>query len=127
VSIDVEEVAVRTGTTTDWAAATAPVLAAGEVGIDLTTREVRVGDGTNAFPDLGGIGPALVSVTLVAGTKATADAKIKTSSRIVPVVVALGTVTAPKEQRVTKTAGTGFTITSADATDTSTLDVLIWH
>jgi hypothetical protein len=50
--IDVEEVAVRSGTTAAWAAAGAPVLARGELGIDLDAGEVRIGDGASAFADL---------------------------------------------------------------------------
>lgn len=50
--IDVEEVAVRSGTTAAWADAGAPTLGNGELGIDLDTHEVRIGDGTSVFADL---------------------------------------------------------------------------
>jgi hypothetical protein len=50
--IDVEEVAVRSGTTAAWAAAGAPTLGNGELGIDLDTHEIRIGDGTSVFADL---------------------------------------------------------------------------
>jgi hypothetical protein len=50
--VDVEEVTVRSGTTAAWAAAGAPILGVGELRINLTTREVRVGDGVTAFAGL---------------------------------------------------------------------------
>lgn len=127
MAIDVEEVAVRSGTTAEWAAAAAPVLALGEVGIDNTTGEIKVGDGTTAFALLVGATPAKRSVTLVGGTKATADTRIRAGSVIVPVHHTLGTVAAAKVLTVTRSAGVSYTITSTDATDTSVLDVLIWY
>jgi len=58
--------------------------------------------------------------TLVGGTKVVANTSVTASSRILLTVQSLGTVTAPKAIGVTaRTAGTSFTITSADATDTS--------
>lgn len=59
----IHTVSVRAGTTAEWADTdatdqeAAPVLAAGELGIDITTGVVKVGDGTTAFPSLtGGVG-----------------------------------------------------------------------
>lgn len=121
---DVEEVPLRTGATADMAAV---VLAEGELGLDLTTRQLRVGDGTTAFADLSDLTPTHVDVVLVAGTKTTADTKIKATSRVVPVVHTLGTVAAPKTMRVTLNAGVSFVVTSEDATDTSTVRCLVWH
>lgn len=126
--IDVEEVAVRSGPTTDWALATAPVLALGEVGIDTTTGEVKVGDGTTAFALLSSRTPARSQTTLVTGTKLVNDARVRAGSIILPVLHTLGTVTAPKALACTaRVNGTSYTITSADATDTSVVDVLIWY
>jgi hypothetical protein len=64
--------------------------------------------------------------TLVGGTVTVSTTKVTASSRIQLTTQALGTVTAPKAIAVTaRTAGTSFTITSADATDTSTVAWLI--
>lgn len=55
----IHTVNVRVGTTAEWADTDAtddneasPVLAEGEVGVDITLGEVKVGDGSTAFPDL---------------------------------------------------------------------------
>ena len=127
MTFDTEEVALRTGTTADWAGSSAPVLALGELGADLTTGEVRVGDGTGLWATLRSVAPKRVEVVLVGGTKVTADTSIKATSVVVPVVKTLGTVTSAKAMLVTKVADTSFAITSSDATDTSTLDVLIYY
>lgn len=64
--------------------------------------------------------------TLAAGTKVVATTKVTANSRILLTVQALGTVTAPKAIAVTaRTAGTSFTITSEDGTDTSQVAWLI--
>lgn len=58
--------------------------------------------------------------TLVAGTVTVSNTSVTATSRIMLTVQSLGTVTAPKAIGVTaRSAGTSFTITSADATDTS--------
>lgn len=58
--------------------------------------------------------------TLVGGTVTVANTSVTAISRILLTVQSLGTVTAPKAIGVTaRTAGTNFTITSADNTDTS--------
>lgn len=63
--------------------------------------------------------------TLAAGTVAVPTNKVAADSRIHLTVQALGTVTAPQPVAVTaRTPGTGFTITSADPTDTS---VVAWQ
>lgn len=60
--------------------------------------------------------------TMVGGTVVVSTTKVTASSRIQLTVNSLGTVTVPKAVGVTaRTAGTSFTITSADATDTSTV------
>lgn len=62
--------------------------------------------------------------TLAAGTVTVANTSVTANTRIQLTVQSLGTVTAPKAVAVTgRTAGTSFTITSADATDTS---VVAW-
>jgi hypothetical protein len=58
--------------------------------------------------------------TLVAGTVTVANTSVTANSRIFLTVQMLGTVTVPKSVGVTaRTAGTSFTITSEDTTDTS--------
>jgi hypothetical protein len=63
--------------------------------------------------------------TLVAGTVTVANTSVTANTRIQLTAQSLGTVTAPKALAVTgRSAGVSFTITSADATDTS---VVAWH
>jgi hypothetical protein len=65
------------------------------------------------------------AATLVAGTVTVNTTKVTANSRIQLTVQSLGTVTSPKALGVTaRVAGTSFTITSADPTDTS---VVAWH
>lgn len=70
----IQTVTVRAGTTAEWADAdasddeAAPVLAAGEVGIDTTTGAVKVGDGATAFASLPGRKAAVVAAPLAAIT-----------------------------------------------------------
>ena len=62
------------------------------------------------------------SVALVGGTATVALTVVTATSLILLTAQALGTVLVPKGLAVTaRTAGTSFTITSADATDTSTV------
>jgi len=62
------------------------------------------------------------TVTLVAGSKVVASAAVTSTSQILLTAQSLGTVTTPKALAVTaRTAGTSFTITSADNTDTSSV------
>ena len=44
------QIILRNGTTTEWEAST-KILKKGEVGIDTTKNEIRIGDGTNAWKD----------------------------------------------------------------------------
>lgn len=63
--------------------------------------------------------------TLVAGTVVVANTSVTATTRVQLTIQSLGTVTAPKAIGVTaRSAGVSFTITSADATDTS---VVGWH
>jgi hypothetical protein len=72
---------------------------------------LTVKEGTNAKQGI---------ATLVAGTVTVSNTSITATSRIQLTVQSLGTVTAPKAIAVTaRVAGTSFTITSADNTDTS--------
>jgi hypothetical protein len=76
---------------------------------------LTVAEGTNA---------TMGTATLVTGTKVVSTTAVTANSRIFLTVQSLGTVTAPTMVAVTaRTAGTSFTITSADATDTS---VVAW-
>lgn len=62
------------------------------------------------------------TAVLVGGTVTVSTAAVTANSRILLTVQALGTVTVPKAVGATaRTAATSFTITSADATDTSTI------
>ena len=45
------QIILRNGTTTEWEAST-KVLKLGEIGIDTTKNEIRIGDGTNTWKDL---------------------------------------------------------------------------
>lgn len=63
--VDVEQVAIRSGTTVAWAAAGAPVLGVGELGIDIDTGDVRIGDGVNVFAALELVGKDGVDVNVV--------------------------------------------------------------
>lgn len=45
------QIILRNGTTTEWEAST-KILKKGEVGIDTTKNEIRIGDGTNTWKDL---------------------------------------------------------------------------
>jgi hypothetical protein len=88
---------------------------------------VRDLDTVNCTTELNNAGTVLNrgTATLVAGTVTVSNTLVKAGSRISLTVQSLGTVTTPKAIGVTgRTAGTSFTITSADATDTS---VVAWE
>lgn len=121
MAIDVEEVAVRSGTTAQWAAADAPTLALGELGVNLTTGEVKVGNGSSAMsalPKSGGL--RVGNATLSGGTATVSLASVTATTVIQLTPQVLGTVAVAKALAVTsRSVGVSFTITSADATDTS--------
>lgn len=127
MSFDVEEVALRSATTADWAGSEAPVLAAGELGLDTDTGELVVGDGTSAYSALRSLAPKHSSATLAAGAVVVADTRVKATTLVVPIVRTLGTVTAAQAIRVAKSNGVSFTLTSAAANDTSVVDLLIFY
>ena len=82
----------------------------------LTVSGMKVAEGTNA---------RMGTATLVAGTKVVTTSAVTANSRIFLTIQSLGTVAVPKAIGVTaRTAGTSFTITSADGTDTS---VIAWE
>lgn len=86
----------------------------GNVVMSTAGNGIRIKAGTNARIGVGAV--------LVGGTLTISNTSVTASTVILPVVTVLGTVTAPKALYVTKNAGVGFTVTSADATDTSTFD-----
>ena len=82
-------------------------------GKNVSAAGVKVFEGSNAKQGV---------ATLVAGTATVANTSVTATSRIFITVQSLGTVTSPKALAVTaRTVGTSFTITSEDATDTSTV------
>ena len=82
----------------------------------LTVSGMKVAEGTNA---------RMGTATLVAGTKVVTTSAVTANSRIFLTIQSLGTVAVPKAIGITaRTAGTSFTITSADGTDTS---VIAWE
>lgn len=88
----------------------------GNVGTFAIGAGFRTKEGTNAKQGVS---------TLVAGTVAVGNTSVTANSRILLTVQSLGTVAAPKAIGVTaRTPGSSFTITSADATDTS---VVAWE
>jgi len=60
------KIQVRRDTTANWTAPTPPILAAGEFGLDLTLKQIKIGDGSSnwsALPWLGGTLPYFASPT----------------------------------------------------------------
>jgi hypothetical protein len=98
----------RTGTAVDSYEILTTDLKIGTAG-----KGIRVAEGTNARQGL---------AILAAGTVTVSTTAVTAQSRILLTVQVLGTVTSPKAIAVTaRTAGTSFTITSEDATDTSSV------
>jgi len=82
-------------------------------GKNVSSAGLKVFEGSNAKQG---------TATLVAGTATVANTSVTATSRIFLTVQSLGTVTSPKALGVTaRSAGTSFTITSADNTDTSVI------
>lgn len=127
------EVPVRSGTTAEWAdsnaadGAAAPVLGAGEIGVDTDKGEVRIGDGSTAFASLPRLAPvkAKGTATLVAGTKAVTITGLVAGDIVSATVRTLGTVTAPKALVAVASTDT-LTITSSDNTDTSVVNYVVY-
>jgi hypothetical protein len=81
-------------------------------------NKISIATGTN--------GSAGTSGAMTAGSVVVATTAITANSLVFFTTHTLGTVTAPQAYYVSaRTPGTSFTITSADATDTSTVDYLI--
>ena len=98
----------------DWT--TTVVTIAGNLSLGTAGNKLLIKEGSNA---------SMGRSTLVAGTVTVNNTLVTATSEIFLSVQSLGTVAAPKAVAVTaRTAGTSFTITSADATDTS---VVAWH
>jgi hypothetical protein len=90
---------------------------AGNLTINTVGNGIYVKEGSNATMGI---------ATMVSGTKTVSTTKVTANSRIYLTVQSLGTVTTPKTVCVTaRTAGTSFTISSADNTDTSVVAWLI--
>jgi hypothetical protein len=91
------------------------VTSQGHVIVAVAGKTLKVKEGSNA---------CMGTATLTAGAATVSTTAVTANSRIQLTIQSLGTVTAPKAVAVTaRSAGTSFTITSADATDTS---VIAW-
>lgn len=117
-----ETVPVRSGTTAEWASG--PILDTGEIGIDLTTGTLKIGDGTTAFaslPTQGGGNTRVGTATLVGGTvTVTGLTGITASAVVVAATKTLGTVTVASAFRCV--AGTNqIVFTASQPTDTSVI------
>jgi hypothetical protein len=98
----------------------------GSASTDLTnvTTDVKLTTVGNGMYIAEGANATMGVATLVAGSKVVSTTKVTANSRIFTSIQSLGTVTVPKGIGVTaRTAGTSFTLTSSDNTDTS---VLAW-
>lgn len=85
----------------------------GDLSIDTAGKGLQIKEGSNA---------KMGTAVLVAGTVTVSTTAVTSSSRIFLTTQSLGTVTAPMAIAVTaRVAGTSFTITSSDNTDTSTI------
>lgn len=92
---------------------------------ELTSTDFRIATAGKGLYIKEGTNATMGVATLVAGTVTVSNTKVTASSRIFLTIQSLGTVTTPKAIGITaRTAGTSFTITSADATDTS---VIAWQ
>lgn len=88
----------------------------GNLTLNTAGNKLLIKEGSNA---------SMGVATLVAGTVVVSTNIVTASSRIFLTIQSLGTVAVAKAIAVTaRSAGTSFTITSADATDTS---VIAWH
>ena len=91
--------------------------------ITATNGNVVLGTAGNGIVVKAGTNARIGAATLTAGSSGSiANTSVTANTKIFTSVSALGTVTAPQAMLITKSAGVGFTITSADATDTSTVD-----
>ncbi len=85
----------------------------GNLRLSIAGNGIYVKEGTNA---------TMGTATLVAGTVTVNTTKVTANSRIFITIQSLGTVAVPMAMAITaRTAGTDFTITSVDGTDTSVI------
>lgn len=90
--------------------------AADNLKIGTVGKGIYIKEGSNA---------TMGAATLSAGAVTINTTKVTGDSRIILTIQSLGTVTVPKAIGVTaRTAGTSFTVTSSDATDTS---IIAWQ
>ena len=96
-----------------------------------TTRfdgDVKLNDAGNGIYIKEGSNATMGTATLVAGTVTVSTTKVTASSRILLTIQSLGTVAVPTTVGITaRTAGTSFTITSANAVDTSVIAWMIFE
>lgn len=86
----------------------------------LVTTGTMLAKGGYRNDETGGAAAVSGVATLVAGTKTVSTTAVTANSRITLSIQNLGTVSAPKPVAVTaRTAGSSFTVTSSDNTDTS--------
>lgn len=91
----------------------------------LTAQNVRMATVGGGVSIKEGTNATMGAATLSAGTVTVSTTKVTATSRIFLTIQSLGTVSAPKSIGVTaRSAGTSFTITSEDITDTS---VIAWQ
>lgn len=89
----------------------------GQLSVETIGKGLSIKEGVNA---------KMGTATFVAGTVTVSTTAVASNSRIFLTVQQLGTVTSPKAIAVTaRVAGTSFTITSSDNTDTSTVAWMI--
>lgn len=91
-----------------------------------TSKSLNIGSAGGGLSIAEGANARQGVATMVAGTVTVNNTSVTANSRIQLTVQSLGTVTTPKAVGVTaRTAGTSFTITSSDNTDTSVVAYLI--
>lgn len=106
---------VVVGSVTSASLGTGAIGATDHVSISVAGKGLAIKEGANA---------KMGAATMVDGAVVVETTAVTASSRVFLTVQSLGTVAAPKAIAVTaRTASTSFTITSADATDTS---VVAW-
>jgi hypothetical protein len=107
------------GQTVDGAAAVASVRTLG-------TGALQAASGTDSRFGSGTVTAQGVSAAMSSGHVTVTTATATATAQIIVVPAVLGTVTAPKAVYVSaRSAGVSFTVTSADATDTSTVTYLV--
>ena len=93
----------------------------------LVTKTLSLSNVGSGFKVKEGTNAKMGQATLVAGTVTVSTTAVGANSRIFLTIAKLGTVAAPKAIAVTTTtAGTSFVITSADSTDTSSINWIIF-